>query len=46
MKILYTYESDIGDGLEDAGIHKVDTPQIREEAMKMAINIVVFAMMQ
>ncbi len=46
IKILYTYESDIGDGLEDAGIHKVDTPEIREIAMKMAINIVVFAMMQ
>jgi hypothetical protein len=46
MKILYTYESDIGDGLEDAGIHKVDTPEIRETAMQMAINIVVFALMQ
>lgn len=46
MKILYLFESDIGDGLEDAGIHKVDTPEIREQAMKMAINITIFAMMQ
>lgn len=46
MKILYLFESDIGDGLEDAGIHKVDTPEIREQAMKMAINITVYAMMQ
>ena len=46
MKILYLLESDIGDGLEDEGIHKVDTPQIREIAMKMALNILVYAMMQ
>lgn len=46
MKILYTYESDIGDGLEDAGIHKVDTPEIREKAMKMALNILAYVMMQ
>ena len=46
MKILYLLESDIGDGLEDAGIHKVDTPEIREMAMKMGLNILVYAMMQ
>ena len=46
MKILYLLESDIGDGLEDEGIHKVDTPEIREIAMKMALNILVYAMMQ
>lgn len=46
MKILYTYESDIGDGLEDAGIHKVDTPEIREKAMRMALNILAYVMMQ
>ncbi len=46
MKILYLLESDIGDGLEDEGIHKVDTPEIREVAMKMALNILVYVMMQ
>jgi len=46
MKILYTYESDIGDGLEDAGIHTNDTPEIREKAMQMALNILVYVMMQ
>ncbi len=46
MKILYLLESDVGDGLEDEGIHKVDTPEIREIAMKMALNILVYAMMQ
>lgn len=46
MKILYTYESDIGDGLEDAGVHKVDNDEIREKAMQMALNILVYSMMQ
>ncbi len=46
MKILYTYESDIGDGLEDAGIHKTDTPEIREKAMQMALNILAYVMLQ
>lgn len=46
MKILYLLESDIGDGMEDAGIHSVDTPEIRETAMKMGLNILVYAMMQ
>ena len=46
MKILYLLESDIGDGLEDEGIHKVDTPAIREIAMKMGLNILAYAMMQ
>lgn len=46
MKILYLLESDIGDGLEDAGIHKVDTPEIREQAAKMGLNILIYALMQ
>jgi hypothetical protein len=46
MKILYTFESDIGDGLEDAGVHQIDTPEIREKAMQMALNILAYVMMQ
>lgn len=44
LVVFYTYESDIGDGLEDEGIHD-DPPEQREEAMRMAINIVVHAVM-
>ncbi len=44
--VLYTYETDIGDGLEDEGVHPEDKPEIREKAMQMAINIVMFAMSQ
>lgn len=46
MKILYLLESDIGDGLEDEGVHPADTPEIREKAMQMALNILVFVMNQ
>jgi hypothetical protein len=42
IAVLYTYETDIGDGIESEGVHPKDTPFIREEAMKMAINIIVY----
>lgn len=45
LVIFYTYESDIGDGLADPEIHK-DTPAKRELAMKMATNILMYALTQ
>lgn len=43
LVVFYTYETDIGDGLEDDGVH--DNPErIRELAMRMAVNIVVYVM--
>ncbi|MBI3037867.1 DUF4159 domain-containing protein, partial [bacterium] len=45
MVILYTHETDIGCGIEDEGVHP-DPPEIRESAMKMAINVVVYVMTQ
>ncbi len=45
LVLLYTYESDLGDGWEDADVHD-DTPEIREDAVRMGVNIVVFAMGQ
>jgi len=41
--LLYTFESDIGDGLEDPDVHK-DPPELREAAMKMAVNILMYAL--
>jgi hypothetical protein len=41
--VLYTYQSDIGDGLEDSDVHNDPAP-IREAAAKMALNIVWYAM--
>jgi hypothetical protein len=45
LALFYTYESDIGDGLEDARVHN-DPPEKRELAMKMAVNILMYAITQ
>ncbi|MFZ2956490.1 MAG: DUF4159 domain-containing protein [Candidatus Ozemobacteraceae bacterium] len=44
--VFYTFETDIGCGLEDQGVHPEDKPEIREQALNMALNILVFAMNQ
>ncbi|MBN2184768.1 MAG: DUF4159 domain-containing protein [Candidatus Krumholzibacteriota bacterium] len=43
LMIFYTYESDIGDGLEDADVHG-DPPGKREAAVRMAVNILYYAL--
>ncbi len=45
LVIYYVYESDIGDGLADADVHH-DTPEKRELAMKMATNVLMYAITQ
>lgn len=45
LVIYYVYESDIGDGLADAEVHH-DTPAKREQAMKMAVNVLMYAITQ
>ncbi|RKZ13879.1 hypothetical protein DRQ53_02495 [bacterium] len=45
MKIFYSFSSDIGDGLEDVQVHN-DSAEVREAAMRMAINICYFALTQ
>lgn len=42
LVLLFTYESDLGDGWEDPEIHN-DPTNIRENALKMGANIVKFA---
>jgi len=39
---LYTYETDLGDGWEDAEVHNNPT-EIREKALKMGANIINYA---
>ena len=41
LVLLYTYESDLGDGWEDQEVHN-DSQQIRIEALKMGSNILEF----
>ena len=45
MILLYTYESDLGDGWEDASVHQNSWP-VREAALKMGVNIIYFALTQ
>jgi hypothetical protein len=45
LAVFYSWSSDIGDGLEDPAVHG-DSPQVREAAMKMAINVCMYALTQ
>ena len=45
MILLYTYESDLGDGWEDSSVHK-DPQPLRESALKMGVNIIYFSLIQ
>lgn len=45
MVIFYSWSSDIGDGLEDPAVHG-DRPELREAAIRMAINVCTYALTQ
>ena len=45
LVVFYSYQSDLGDGWEDADVHG-DSEQIREEALKMGVNLFAFAVTQ
>jgi hypothetical protein len=45
MVVFYSFNTDIGDGIEDADVHG-DPPDVREQAMRMAVNVVAYAMTQ
>jgi hypothetical protein len=45
MVVFYSYNTDIGDGLEDEDVHH-DSAPVREDALRMAINVVAYAMTQ
>lgn len=42
--VFYSYESDLGDGWEPESVHDLP-PEIRESALQMGTNILVYAMM-
>ena len=42
---LYTYETDLSDGWENSDVHN-DSPQKRDQALKMGANILTYAFMQ
>lgn len=41
---FYSYNTDISDGCEDAQIHN-DPPEVRQSALKMAVNILLYAVL-
>ena len=45
MVCLYTYETDISDGWEDAAVHN-NPPELREKALKMGANIISYVFNQ
>ena len=45
LVILYTYESDLGDGWEDPAVHN-NPLELRELALKMGVNIIYYALTQ
>lgn len=42
MILLFTYESDLGDGWESPSVHN-DPPEVREKALAMGANIIKYA---
>ena len=42
LVLLFTYESDLGNGWEDAEVHN-DPADIRDKALKMGANIIKYA---
>ena len=45
MLVFYTYESDLGDGWEDASVHE-DPPETREQALRMGVNLFLYVLGQ
>ena len=43
LMLFYSYESDLGDGWEDPEVHD-DPAEIREQALRMGVNLFVYAM--
>jgi len=43
LVVFYTHDTDLGDGLEDEEVHR-DPPEKREAALRMALNIVHYAL--
>lgn len=45
LAVFYSYECDLGNGWEDVGTYPDDPPPLHEEALKMGVNLFVYAAM-
>jgi len=43
LAVYYTYESDLGNGWEDLGTYPNDPPEVHEQALRMGVNLFVYA---
>ena len=43
LAVFYSYESDLGNGWEDVGTYKDDPPELHEKALRMGVNLFVYA---
>ncbi|MEX0935274.1 MAG: DUF4159 domain-containing protein, partial [Gemmatimonadota bacterium] len=43
LVVFYSHESDLGNGWEDPGVHD-DPPEIREAALRMGVNLFLYAL--
>jgi hypothetical protein len=43
LVVVYTYETDLGNGWEDEDVHEV-SPELREQALRMGVNLFVYAL--
>ena len=43
LAVYYTHESDLGNGWEDVGTHPNDPPALHEQALRMGVNLFVYA---
>jgi hypothetical protein len=43
LAVFYSYQSDLGDGWEDATVHR-DPPEVREQAIRMGVNLFLYAL--
>lgn len=45
LVVFYSYESDLGDGWEDADVHD-NPPEVREQALRMGTNLFLYSLAQ
>jgi hypothetical protein len=43
LVVYYSYQSDLGDGWENADVHR-DPEEVRQQALKMGVNIIMYAL--
>jgi hypothetical protein len=45
LVVFYSFESDLGDGWEDVGVHD-DPPEVREQSLRMGVNLFLYVLGQ